>query len=99
MARVSLIEPDHHPELEPVVADLEAVLGLAVAFRDPGVARFGLHNAVLPAGSQFVEVVSPTRMDTAGGRYLERRGGVRARRHASSCSTSSTTPDTRGAST
>jgi hypothetical protein len=62
-------------ELEPVVDDLSAVLGLAVAYRDPGVATFGLHNAVLPAGQQFIEVVSPVQEGTAGGRYLERRNG------------------------
>ncbi|MGD9704030.1 MAG: VOC family protein [Acidimicrobiia bacterium] len=62
-------------DLEPVVDDLRAVLGLAVAHRDPAVAAFGLHNAVMPAGAQFVEVVAPTRDSTAAGRYLERRGG------------------------
>jgi hypothetical protein len=62
-------------ELAPVVDDLQAVFGLEVAYRDPGVATFGLENAVLPVGSQFVEVVAPVREGTAGGRYLERRGG------------------------
>jgi len=62
-------------ELAPVVDDLRAVFGLEVAYRDPGVASFGLENAVLPVGSQFVEVVAPVREGTAGGRYLERRGG------------------------
>jgi hypothetical protein len=62
-------------QLAPVVDGLGDVFGLAVAFRDPGVATFGLENAVLPVGSQFIEVVAPTREGTAGGRYLERRGG------------------------
>jgi len=62
-------------QLEPVVDDLAAVFGLAVAYRDPGVATFGLHNAVMPAGNQFIEVVAPVREGTAGGRYLERRHG------------------------
>jgi len=62
-------------QLEPVVDDLAAVLGLAVAYRDPGVATFGLHNAVMPAGNQFIEVVAPIQEGTAGGRYLERRHG------------------------
>jgi hypothetical protein len=62
-------------DLDVVVGDLQDVLGLEVAFRDPGVATFGLHNAVMPAGKQFIEVVSPVRENTAGGRYLERRGG------------------------
>jgi hypothetical protein len=62
-------------ELEPVVADLCAVLGLDVGFRDPGVAEFGLRNAVLPVGTTFLEVVSPVRTDAAAARFLDRRGG------------------------
>ena len=46
-------------ELEPVVDDLCAVLGLEVCYRDPGVAEFGLHNALMPIGTSFLEVVSP----------------------------------------
>jgi len=62
-------------QLEPVLDDLRAVLGIDVCYRDPGVARFGLENALLPVGNQFLEVVAPTEEGTAGGRYLERRGG------------------------
>jgi hypothetical protein len=62
-------------QLAPVVDDLHEVFGLDVAFRDPGVATFGLENAVLPVGKQFVEVVAPIRDGTAGGRYLDRRNG------------------------
>jgi hypothetical protein len=62
-------------DLEPVVADLGAVLGLEVAFRDPGVAAFGLHNAVLPVGTTFLEVVSPNAADTTAERYLDAHGG------------------------
>lgn len=62
-------------ELEPVVAELCDVLGVEVGFRDPGVAEFGLHNAVMPVGTTFLEVVSPVRPDTTAGRFLERRGG------------------------
>lgn len=61
--------------LEPVVADLCAVLGLEIGFRDPGVGEFGLHNAVMPVGTQFLEVVSPTREGTTAGRFLARRQG------------------------
>ena len=71
LRQVALVAQD----LEAVLADLDTVLGLQVAFRDPGVATFGLVNAVLPVGSQFIEVVSPTREGTAGGRQLERMGG------------------------
>ncbi len=62
-------------DLEPVVADLCAVLGVEVGFRDPGVRACGLHNAVMPIGDTFLEVVSPIQADTTAGRYLERRGG------------------------
>jgi len=62
-------------ELAPVQAALEDVLGVAVCFRDPGVAHFGLENALFPIGNQLLEVVAPIRENTAGGRYLDRRGG------------------------
>jgi len=61
--------------LEPAAAALCAVFGLRVAFRDPGVGRFGLENVVVPADGTFIEIVSPTREGTAAGRYLARRGG------------------------
>ncbi len=60
---------------QPVVDDLREVFGLEVAHVDPGVASFGLENAVLPVASQFLEVVAPIREGTAAGRYLDRRGG------------------------
>lgn len=50
-------------------------LALRVCFRDPGVAEFGLHNALFTIGDQFLEVVSPEKPGTAAGRLLERRGG------------------------
>jgi catechol 2,3-dioxygenase-like lactoylglutathione lyase family enzyme len=62
-------------DLQPVVDDLCAVLGLEVCFRDPGVEEFGLHNALLPIGTSFLEVVSPLREGTTAGRLLERRRG------------------------
>ncbi len=62
-------------ELDPVVEDLCAVLGIEVGFNDPGVATFGLHNAVMPVGDTFLEVVSPVEENTTAGRYLARMGG------------------------
>ena len=62
-------------KLAPIKEELADVLGIAVAHRDPGVGAFGLENALLPIGNQIVEVVAPVRENTAGGRYLERRGG------------------------
>lgn len=63
------------PRLEPVVDDLQAILGLAVCHRDPGLAVYGLHNALLPLGTDFIEVVSPIRPDTAAGRFIQRSRG------------------------
>ena len=62
-------------DLEPVVADLKRVFGLEVCYVDDAVAAYGLVNALLPVGHQFLEVVAPTRPGTAAGRYLGRRGG------------------------
>jgi hypothetical protein len=62
-------------QLQPVLDDLNAVFGLEVAFNDPGVKTFGLENALLPVGTQFIEVVAPIQEGTAGGRHLARRGG------------------------
>ena len=61
--------------LAAVLDDFNAVLGLEVCFNDPGVATFGLENALMPVGQQFIEVVAPTREGTAGGRQLQKRGG------------------------
>ncbi len=62
-------------DLGAVTEDLRSVFGLEVGFRDPGVKTFGLQNAIFPVGNQFIEVVSPIQEGTAGGRYLDRRGG------------------------
>jgi Glyoxalase-like domain len=62
-------------ELEPVAGALRDALGLGEPFRDPGVGEFGLSNAVFALGDCFLEVISPSRADTAAGRYLARHGG------------------------
>jgi hypothetical protein len=62
-------------ELEPAAKALRDGLGLGEPFRDPGVAEFGLANAVFALGDCFLEIVSPTQPDTTAGRYLERHGG------------------------
>lgn len=62
-------------ELAPVEREIREVLGLEVAFRDPMVATWGLENAVFPFGRQFLEVVAPTKEETAAGRHLDRRQG------------------------
>jgi hypothetical protein len=58
-----------------VAAELQEAFGWPQPFHDPGVAVFGLTNAVFAVGDTFVEVVAPEQPDTTAGRYLERRGG------------------------
>jgi hypothetical protein len=62
-------------DLEPVVDAVCRTLGVEVCFRDPGVAEFGLVNALMAVGDQFIEVVSPQQPGTTAGRLLEKRGG------------------------
>jgi hypothetical protein len=62
-------------ELEPVASALRDALKLDEPFRDPGVGEFGLANTVFALGDCFLEVVSPTRPQTAAGRHLQRHGG------------------------
>ncbi len=62
-------------ELDPVADRLREELGLGDPFADPGVAEFGIHNAVFALGDAFLEVIAPARPGTAAGRYLERHGG------------------------
>ena len=64
-------------DLERIQQQLESVFGVEVCYRDPGVGRYGLQNMLIPFGDQLLETVSPQpgEHDTAGGRYLKRRGG------------------------
>lgn len=71
LRQVALVARD----LDAVVGGLCERLGLRVCFRDPGVAEFGLHNALMGVGDQLLEVVSPAEEGTTAGRLLDRRGG------------------------
>jgi hypothetical protein len=71
LRQVALVAAD----LDVACARSEDELGLHDPFRDPGVAEFGLVNAVYEIGDTFLEVVSPQAEGTTAGRYLERRGG------------------------
>lgn len=62
-------------DLEQVIGQLRDVFAIEVAYRDPDVAFFDLHNAVLAAGDTFIEVVSPLKDTAAAARYRARRGG------------------------
>lgn len=71
LRQIALVAAD----LEPTVESLCSAFDLSVCFRDPGVAEFGLHNALMVIGDQFLEVVSPTAPNTTAGRLLDKRGG------------------------
>ena len=62
-------------DLQKVGAEITGVLGAEACFTDPGVKQFGLKNTLWPIGTQRLEVVTPIADGTAGGRYIERRGG------------------------
>ncbi|MGF1597594.1 MAG: VOC family protein [Acidimicrobiales bacterium] len=79
--QIALIGDDY----DRISDDISEVFGLAEAFRDPGhrpmheggVSGFGLRNVVWPIGDQFLELVAPAPglPESAGRRYLDRRGG------------------------
>jgi len=62
-------------DLEKAAEQLNKVFGVEIGFRDPGVMHYGLKNAVLPVGNDFIEIVEPVKEGASAGRYLQRRGG------------------------
>src|ERR1700756_1641771 len=62
-------------ELEPVIADIADIMGLAVCYRDGNVEKYGLVNALLPIDAILLEMVAPFRDGTAAGRFIEKTGG------------------------
>ncbi len=71
LRQVALVARDR----DQVVSELGAALGVTVCYEDPGIAEFGLHNALMTVGDQFLEVVSPVSEGTTAGRLLDKRGG------------------------
>ncbi|MGN8545764.1 hypothetical protein ACQPTN_12955 [Bradyrhizobium sp. 13971] len=65
------------PQLAPVIADISAIMGLDVCYRDGNVAKYGLENALLPVDTILLEVVAPFQPGpgTAAGRFIEKTGG------------------------
>ena len=61
--------------LDSAISELSTALDTDVIYRDPGVAEFGLHNALFCIGDQFIEIVSPIQENTTAGRLIEKRGG------------------------
>lgn len=53
---------------------LTKVIGTEVIYVDPGVGQWGLENVLVAVGGEVIEVVSPTRSDTAASRMLDKRG-------------------------
>ena len=70
--QVAMIAPD----LDPVVDELRETFGLQVCFHDPVVGEFGLRNALLLVGDQFIEVLSPAQEGTTVQRLLDKRDGA-----------------------
>ncbi len=61
-------------DLEDTLALYQRVLSMEPCHRQE-LAGYGLRSAVLPAGEgTFVELLEPTRADSAGSRFLRRRG-------------------------
>ena len=71
LRQVALVGAD----LDDVVSELCETLAIRVCFNDPGVGAFGLHNALMVIGDQFLEVVSPVEDGTTAGRLLDKRSG------------------------
>jgi len=71
LRQVCLVTADLAREAEAI----EAIFGLEACYRDPNVGRYGLENVLFAVGSDFIEIVAPTRSDTAAGRFLARHNG------------------------
>ena len=57
-------------DLESSREELCDILGIEVAYRDPGVAKWGLVNVVCPIGHDFLEIVTPFQQGTSAGRAM-----------------------------
>jgi Glyoxalase-like domain len=72
LRQVALVAADR----DAVIDELGGFLAVSVcAEDDPDLVEFGLRNAILTIGDQFLEVVSPTTSGTTAGRLLDKRGG------------------------
>ena len=71
MRQICLVARD----LDGAQAELSAVFGLEVGYRDPKIGALELHNFLMPVGNSFLEVVAPIREGTTAERFLDRRGG------------------------
>jgi hypothetical protein len=62
-------------DLDAACADAEELFDVRLPYRDAGVARYGLRNAVYRLGDTFLELLSPATDGTTVGRLLAKRGG------------------------
>ncbi|KAF4632994.1 hypothetical protein G7Y89_g5126 [Cudoniella acicularis] len=70
LRQIALVATD----LEKATKLLTTIIGTEVIYRDPAVEHWGLKNALLPIGGDFIEVVSPFKPNTTGSRLLAKRG-------------------------
>jgi len=71
LRQIALVAKD----LAPTVEDLTSIFDIDAGYDDPGVGEFGLHNAVIPIGNTYLEVVSPKQDGTTAERLIQKRGG------------------------
>lgn len=64
------------PDLGAVEAEVGRIVVADVCYRDPGVGKYGLHNALWALGGTFLEALAPLQEGTTAGRYMARRGGA-----------------------
>ncbi len=64
------------PALAPGLGQLQQLFGLGEPYVDPHVAKYGLVNAVLAVGHQFIELVAPVQGDAPLHRFLARHRGA-----------------------
>ena len=72
LRQIALVAPDDRAAAE----ELIDVLGLAIGYHDPHIARLQLHNTLLPIGTQLLEIVAPLQPDITAARFLARRHGA-----------------------
>lgn len=72
LRQICLVAPDLK-EATDILCDL---FDLEICFRDEGVAQWGLENALMRIGNDFLEVVAPTTSEATAARYLQKRQGA-----------------------
>jgi hypothetical protein len=71
LRQIALVARDILPQ-EKLICD---VFDVSMCYRDPGVGKYGLINALMPFGNTYLEIVCPEKEGTTAERLIERRGG------------------------